>query len=726
MIYFTHHLTAIFVLTVFFLNSIAGQNCEASFYKTSNPELLALVKNCTHISGDLYIEGSEIYRSDFLSSLEYIDGNLVIGGLDKDSIFQGLSSLKEVGGNLQIKGKQGSRIKGFGSLSHVGGSLSIDDIILDTSLLLENLSKIGGGMSIISATIEEHDFLPSLDSVSGQIKFESCSLREVLFSDKVACESVLFRNNELLSDLVLFDLSSVHRIDFLTNKGSEFSISGFNSLSEIDAVFFTDNDLMRIDVCNDLLQSEGIFFSQNKIGEIKGFQTLRLVLEELSFDRNLLSTISGFNAVDSIENLRFTANTTGHTFQFMPSVTYVHYGRISRNIGLINLEFLNSVNVLGDLYVQDNHDLQSLSGLHFLTKCGLLQISGNHNLQSLTIAERAKLVISKLDFIENAQLNFSSSFDSLEKADGLRIFQDGAKVVPEFSSLRHVNTIDIQRNQYVENIAGFSNLQSVNRFIIQDNDRLLSVRILDQVSNLEYLSIARNQKLISFSGFNEARSVGTVAVRNNDQLEALNSFKDVDSIFSLSIGSNLLLEHIEGFDKLRFLNTLFLADNPSLSSCCMFEYVSHLTDLSMVWRDNAKGCNSPEELECSLSEDPKLTFELEPKQRSEQRSLGGEEVIEFENLGSYKILDHPSTTPWSKPKVYPNPTTDYLYVNSDKTSLNVFLHDIHGKMISSILCGGSCTIDLSQLSLGSQVIFVRLVGSDFDVVERIFLKEEVD
>ncbi len=68
--------------------------------------------------------------------------------------------------------------------------------------------------------------------------------------------------------------------------------------------------------------------------------------------------------------------------------------------------------------------------------------------------------------------------------------------------------------------------------------------------------------------------------------------------------------------------------------------------------------------------------------------------------------------------LYPNPVSDYLYIDVDKTSpfanidkLNVILYDITGRVAYRCQTSGDGKIDLSHLSAGFYDVFVECNGN---------------
>ena len=110
-----------------------AQVCPGPVTLSSQAEVDAF--DCTEVTSDLTIEGSDIVNLDSLASLTAVGDLLILySGVVTD--LTGLGGLTSVGGDLYIEGNYAlTSLKGLGGLTAVGGDLGISNNNALTSLV---------------------------------------------------------------------------------------------------------------------------------------------------------------------------------------------------------------------------------------------------------------------------------------------------------------------------------------------------------------------------------------------------------------------------------------------------------------------------------------------------------------------------------------------------------------------------------------------------------------
>lgn len=112
---------------------------EIDNFESSHP-------SCADFSGNITVHGDAIIDVDGLTSLQKIQGNLVIKNSKNLTNLDGLINLTEIGGKLELKGcNKLNNLEGLSSLISIGGTLTImqNDILSDCTGLCDLLAKVG-------------------------------------------------------------------------------------------------------------------------------------------------------------------------------------------------------------------------------------------------------------------------------------------------------------------------------------------------------------------------------------------------------------------------------------------------------------------------------------------------------------------------------------------------------------------------------------------------------
>lgn len=176
-------------------------------------------------------------------------------------------------------------------------------------------------------------------------------------------------------------------------------------------------------------------------------------------------------------------------------------------------------------------------------------------------------------------------------------------------------SIDISYNNNLNSLNGFQSLYSlIYGVFLSNNTSLNDINGFQVLDHCGSFYIHDNDELEDISGFNNLTHVGDgpSAIFNNNNLQRISGFQELVELDGvLDINNNPALESISGFSKLNNIgNGLFIHDNPQLATCCgIFPFLDggDSTDLEITIENNARGCNSEDEIlnnqNCRLNDD---------------------------------------------------------------------------------------------------------------------------
>jgi hypothetical protein len=133
---------------------------------------------CTHIDGNVTIDGSGITNLNGLSVLNTIGGDLKIRSNTSLTGLSGLENVSSIGGSLSIMYSFSlTNLLGLEGLTSIGGNLEIKNSYILTSLTgMEGLTSIGGSLDISSNTaLISLAGLDNLTSIGGALSIRTNS-----------------------------------------------------------------------------------------------------------------------------------------------------------------------------------------------------------------------------------------------------------------------------------------------------------------------------------------------------------------------------------------------------------------------------------------------------------------------------------------------------------------------------------------------------------------------
>ena len=223
-------------------------------------------------------------------------------------------------------------------------------------------------------------------------------------------------------------------------------------------------------------------------------------------------------------------------------------------------DFMNIIEISGNLTITNNPTLQSLLGLQNITNIGgALTISDNmqlqsiSNLSSLERVEQSIAITNNMSIKGNAinpALTFIGSDFNIEQNDSLVTlpsfplldtimgdliveYNDELATVPDFAALIFAGGISVSFNPKITTIAGFNNVITCQGSLtVRTNPLMTSISGFQNLENQSgIIELVYNDELTYIEGFNEVDKIsGNLLIQFNPQLNTFNAFSSLDSI----------------------------------------------------------------------------------------------------------------------------------------------------------------------------------------------------
>ena len=506
-----------------------------------------------------------IYYGTFTITTDNKEGTFFLDYMLGDDYFKHGINFRRSNDHMVIIGEvQGCEPEGitFSTQGQIDSFPSLDN----------NCEMVAGDILISGEDICNLDSLYQFTSIGGSLKIMDCpSMKHISgFNDLDSIGgSFHISNNDSLHAISAFDnLLCVGR-DIIIQKNDELeNISGFENLSYIKRDLIIDSNVMLPDLTcfPELSIIHGDFYINHNHGlnNLSGLENLSSIGGSLKIENN-----SNITDLTGLENLTFI----GHELKV--------YGNCSIN-KLTGLEHLSAIETINIVW---NNNLTSLTGLENLSSIGNIIITCNSNLFNLNGLENLAAIEGNISIQYSSLLNFSG-LESLDSIGGnFNIY--GNHSLSNFIGLESLNSIGgdfyVRNNFYLSNFIGLEDLSFINGSLtIVENDTLRDLAGLENLSTI-------GANFIIGRGYD-----GNASLSSLDGLESLTTIEG-----SLVIADNLLLNNLSGLGNLESISGLQVYDNPNLSSCAIQSICDYLVAPSGVLsiRDNAPGCDSPEEVE---------------------------------------------------------------------------------------------------------------------------------
>jgi hypothetical protein len=155
--------------------------------------------------------------------------------------------------------------------------------------------------------------------------------------------------------------------------------------------------------------------------------------------------------------------------------------------------------VVGDLHVENvgAKDLTELGSLRVIE--GTLFISGNTELRSLHGLERLHSA-NEVVIVNNPNLGDVSALNDLERVERISIAHNGRlRVISGMDRIEHLQTLMIMHNG-VTHVSGFDGLVSAGDVTVAENERLIYMTGMKQLSFVVNLGLEQNPRLAPTPG----------------------------------------------------------------------------------------------------------------------------------------------------------------------------------------------------------------------------------
>ena len=608
-----HYIWQTIVIAIFALTNSgilqAQTTCEGDIYLRSQADVDNFGANgCEVVTGDLWIEGTDITNLNVLSGISRVGKDLLISSPDGVlTNIDGLSGITSVGGGLYIsRNSKLTNVDGLANITMVGGMLGI---FLNDSLAnidgLSSLTSIGrrgiyissnaslnniNGLSAITSVIDTLDIsrnsaLKNLDGLSGLSSIEKKI--SVLLNDSLVNINGLSVITSVEEDIQIGNNPMLTNIDGLSNLTSvgSISIASCRSLTNVNALLGLTSVEGNVNISSNI-------FLEN----IDGLANLISIGDELIISYNTMLTninsLSNLASVDSsvlINNNAALTNINGLSSLSTIGKTLF----IKDNTALSNIKGLSSLSSVGhDVYIWNNDALLNLDGMFSLTSIGRsLTIRDNLSLINIDGLSSLVEVGGDLNIMYNPSLHRCCGLYTLLRTGtvggSVYILSSGSGCTEgeifngepcDFYSCDEGFAISSQEDLNTVAALGCSKIGSL---YIQGTD-LTNLDALSGVTSIEGdVYIGQNYSLSNLDGLRNLTSIGgkLELFFNGALLKNIDCFSNLTSVGSISIMGHAFtnINSLSGIDsvdgEVKIVNNPFLTNIDGLSNLTSAGYI---------------------------------------------------------------------------------------------------------------------------------------------------------
>lgn len=217
-----------------------------------------------------------------------------------------------------------------------------------------------------------------------------------------------------------------------------------------------------------------------------------------------LSSLASLSSVNGDISIR---NTICTNFNGLENINIADgYAKltIENNDELFNLNGLNSISQVHEVYIADNDTLLNLNGLSSLNSVtNYLWVVFNPNLNSISGIQNLNSVSNTLDISNNDSLSTLVGLENITSVGEINIIDnDILETLNGLNSLRScTSSLNIADNDSLQNLSHLTGLTYSASLRITDNPLLTNLTGLENLTNVNHtLEIARNSGLTELNG----------------------------------------------------------------------------------------------------------------------------------------------------------------------------------------------------------------------------------
>lgn len=358
--------------------------------------------------------------------------------------------------------------------------------------------------------------------------------------------------------------------------------------------------------------------------------------------------------------------------------------------GLTSLYGLHNIfSVSGSISITNVSNIKEISFDKLFLISGSLTIAGNSSLESISM-NRLYIIFGDL----NIGGNISYYLD--DEGHGFTSFPTstsyGNPLVTEitFDNLNSVRgDINFCKNESLSNLNCLSNMTegAYEDLIIWDNDELVDITGISNLTVVaESLAIVGNDRLENLSGLNNITIIAfDLLVSGNKNLKSLN-FDKIEKVGQILIENNMSLDNLTGLKNLdEVAKVISVRNNIKLDNYCGIVNLinnngigSYLRVYGNLWNPSTYSSITNSDCESTLSIDNNFITSI---------------------------------------KVFPNPTKNFININSEKEIFKIIIYNSSGKELS--IYKNQNRINIEHLSKGLYFVKVLTKNNEKEIVKII-------
>ncbi|MEM8601733.1 MAG: T9SS type A sorting domain-containing protein [Bacteroidota bacterium] len=360
------------------------------------------------------------------------------------------------------------------------------------------------------------------------------------------------------------------------------------------------------------LVSEALLvFGANSLVNFRGLDELRTVGDINLYRNEQLTSLEGLGSLESVSLLTMTENPSLVSLSGLSALVETTRGIVlNDNDALVDLQSLPTLSSVPFIGISNSDGLQSLEGIGNLGYITSLSLTNNNNLTSLRGLPNQES-FHEITIRGHNKLESLDALASVTSTSGFIILRENGRLesLDGLDNLEQTRALFLARNNALANLDALAKLSSARGLSISDNNSLTDISgLLNLTEIADRLSISGNDRLTNLHGLNNLRSVDSTLSLTNTAFVHVDELSRLEYVgHEIFIRRNESLQNVDGLANVRGLQasplepaTLNVQDNHQLSVCST-GLGAILTDeydgeRDLVFRDNATGCNSVEEI----------------------------------------------------------------------------------------------------------------------------------
>jgi len=462
---------------------------------------------------------------------------------------------------------------------------------------LDSLIQLVKGKSIF---IQVNSELTDLNGLSNCKEIETLSIKNnpklvdiSVIGNVKKITSLTIETNKSLVTIAGFDSIQEMKTIIINNNEELKQINGFSNLTRIGSNLHIQNCLRleSVSAWHNLIEVGGdVVLNSLGLGQINFLPKLKKALSLQITNNNQITNLDHLKAFKEANTITISNNSRLQSMNSLNPLK-IQELRIESDSSLLEINCFDSLIFLNDLYINQNIKLKNIRAFGFvIDSLGYLLIRNNASLTHLDSFDLSRS-ISLVNIINNSSLSSALFLTKLKEIENtIYISNNDVLKQIKFSGLvgnGAVSSVYIGFNNLLTEITiHLTNKYQIDIIRIENNPLLASIKI-DTVLFAFIVTIMNNKSLYSIDFLNSIKMIPvSCTISDNNKLIDISPLKNLTTVGDLTISNNEKLTNLNALDSLQNARSILIENNKNLISLFTNNGIEKTIEETLIIKEN--------------------------------------------------------------------------------------------------------------------------------------------